>query len=136
MGGAVFVDTNVFAYALDDADVDKRDIARATVESYRRRIVVSTQVLMELYAVCSRKLRMQRESAAGAVRAVALFPVVGTDRELILDAVTLAVDAQLSLFDAAIIAAADRAGCEMLLTEDLNPGQLVGAVEIVNPFAS
>lgn len=133
---AVFVDTNVFAYALDDGEARKRDTARETVELYRRRIVVSTQVLLELYAVCSRKLGMDRESAAGAVRAVALFPVVGADRELILDALILAADAQLSLFDAAIVAAAGRAGCAMLLTEDLKPGQVVGAVQVVNPFAS
>lgn len=132
----VFVDTNVFAYALDDADAGKRDIARETVQRYRQEIIVSTQVLLELYAVCSRKLGMERESAAAAVRAVALFPVVSADRELVLDAVALAVDTQLSLFDAAIIAAANRAGCATLLTEDLNPGQLVGAVVVVNPFAA
>lgn len=133
---AVFADTNIFAYALDDGEAIKREIARNTVEMHRRRIVVSTQVLLELYAVCSKKLGMDRDSAAAAVRAVALFPVVGADRELVLDAITLAADAQLSVFDAAIVAAAGRAGCAILLTEDLNPGQVVGAVEVVNPFAS
>jgi len=133
---SVFVDTNVFAYALDDADPHKRDVARETIELHRRRIVVSTQVLLEVYAVCSRKLGMDRESTGRAVRAVALFPVVGTGRELILDAITLAADAHLSIFDAAIIAAAGRAACVRLLTEDLNTGQVVGGVQVVNPFAA
>ena len=62
--------------------------------------------------------------------------MVSTDRELILDAVTLATDAQLSVFDAAIVAAAVRAGCTTLLNEDLSDGQLLGGVHVRNPFAS
>lgn len=133
--GAVFVDTNVFAYALDDGEPSKRDSARETIEVHRRQIIVSTQVLLELHAVCTRRLGMDREVTGRAVRAVALFPVVGADRELILDAVTLATDAQLSVFDAAIVAAAARGGCATLLSEDLNDGQLLGGVQVRNPFA-
>lgn len=131
---SVFVDTNVFAYALDDGEPVKRDAARASIEVHRRRIVVSTQVLLELYAVCTRKLRMDRADTGQAVRAVALFPVVSADRELILDAVTLAIDAQLSIFDAAIVAAASRGGCATLLSEDLSDGQILRKVRVRNPF--
>ena len=134
--GAVFVDTNVFAYALDEGEPVKRETARETIETHRRQIVVSTQVLIELYAVCTRKLGMDRDVAGKAARAVALFPVVSADRELILDALTLAADAQLSVFDAAVVAAAVRGGCAMLLTEDLNEGQVLsGGVRVRNPFA-
>ena len=59
--GAIFVDTNVFAYALDDAEPVKRDTARETIEAHRREIIVSTQVLLELHAVCTRQLGMDRE---------------------------------------------------------------------------
>lgn len=110
--------------------------AGETIEAHRREIIVSTQVLLELYAVCTRQLGMDREVTGTAVRAAALFPVVSTDRELILDAVTLATDAQLSVFDAAIVAAAVRAGCTTLLSEDLNDGQLLAGVHVRNPFAS
>ena len=134
--GAIFVDTNVFAYALDDGEPVKRDTAREAIEAHRREIIVSTQVLLELHAVCTRQLGMDREVTGTAVRAVALFPVVSTDRELILDAATLATDAQLSVFDAAMVAAAVRAGCATLLSEDLNDGQLLGGVHVRNPFAS
>ncbi len=133
---AVFVDTNIFAYALDDADTAKRDAARAVIDLHRRTIVVSTQVLLELYAVCTRKLGMDAAAATRAVQAVALFPVIGADRGLILDALGLVGQAQISLFDAAIVAAAARGGCATLLTEDLNAGQLVGDVRIVDPFAA
>jgi len=133
--GAAFVDTNVFAYALDDAEPSKRDAARELIKDRGRDITVSTQVLLELYAVCTRKLGMSREAAAASVRTVALFPVISADRELILDAVALAAHAQLSIFDAAIVTAAVRGGCDTLLSEDLNAGQAVRGVRVVNPFA-
>jgi len=42
---------------------------------------------------------------------------------------------QTSYWDAAILAAADSAGCSELYSEDLNPGQTYDSVRVVNPFA-
>jgi predicted nucleic acid-binding protein len=42
--------------------------------------------------------------------------------------------AQLSYWDALIVAAAERGGCDRLLTEDLQHGQRLGALTVVNPF--
>lgn len=134
-GAPVFVDTNVFAYALDRADADKQRRAQAVVDDHRHEIVVSTQVLIELYAVCTRKLGMSRDDARAAARALAGFPVVDTDRALVLDALQLAAETQLSIFDAAILGAARRAGCRAILTEDLDAGRRLGDVVVENPFA-
>ncbi len=41
---------------------------------------------------------------------------------------------QLSIWDALIVCAANRAGCRTLLSEDLNHGQVIGGVAVVNPF--
>jgi predicted nucleic acid-binding protein len=41
---------------------------------------------------------------------------------------------QTSYWDAAILAAAKAARCELLLSEDLNPGQDYDGVVVVNPF--
>jgi len=132
--GKVFVDTNVFAYALDTSDVAKQSRAAELIEERRRSIIVSTQVLLELANVCARKLGMTRGEARGAVGAVAMFPVVTADRELVLDAAATAERHQLSIFDAAIIEAAARAGCSELLSEDLSDGQAFAAVRVRNPF--
>jgi predicted nucleic acid-binding protein len=130
----VFVDTNVFAYALDARDPAKQRRAQEIIDEHRRGIVVSTQVLLELHAVCTRKLGMDRADAGEAVRAVGAFPVVVADRELVLDAVALAQRAQLSVFDAAIVQAAARGGCELLLSEDLSDGQELAGVTVRDPF--
>lgn len=132
---SVFVDTNVFAYALDARDGVRRARAAQVIDARREDIVVSTQVLIELHAVCMHKLGMSRADAGIAVTAIAGFPVVDTDRRLVLDALALAQASELSIFDAAIVCAAQRAGCAVLLTEDLNAGQSFGAVVVSNPFA-
>ena len=134
MNALVFVDTNVFAYALDAADPIKQQRAQTVIRDRRDAIVVSTQVLIELYAVCTRKLGMDRPDAREAVESVAGFPVTDTDRALVLDALRLAERATLSVFDAAIVCAAQRAGCRAVLTEDLNAGQRFGDVVVENPF--
>ena len=41
---------------------------------------------------------------------------------------------RLSFWDSMIVQAALDAGCETLLTEDLNAGQRIESVTIVNPF--
>lgn len=131
-----FVDTNVFAYALDSADPSKQARAQELVEERRSEIAVSTQVLLELHAVCTSKLGMTREDARTAVESIADFPVTSTDRALVLKAADLAAGAELSIFDAAIVCAAQRAGCTVLLSEDLDPGQRFDGLVVENPFAS
>ncbi len=41
---------------------------------------------------------------------------------------------QIHYYDAAIVAAAERLGAEILYTEDLNHGQRYGTVLVQNPF--
>ncbi|MGH3448521.1 MAG: PIN domain-containing protein [Nocardioidaceae bacterium] len=130
----MLVDTNVFAYALDSSEQPKQALAQHLIDQRRDDIVVSTQALVELYAVCTRKLGMDRASARQAVEALTGFGVVDTDRALVLSALALSESAQLSIFDAAIVCAAQRAGCSALLTEDLNTGQRFGDVVVENPF--
>ena len=42
---------------------------------------------------------------------------------------------QTSYWDALIVAAAERAGCARILSEDLHPGQSYHGIVVVNPFA-
>lgn len=129
-----FVDTNVFAYALDADAGAKQTRARQLLDTTRGAITVSTQVLVELHAVCTRKLGLSRSEAAAAVRSVAKLPVVETGRDLVSRAATLAETAELSIFDALIVCAALQADCDVLLTDGLNHGQKFGKLRIENPF--
>ena len=55
---------------------------------------------------------------------------------MIADALEIADDVQINFFDALILAAAVAARCDVLLTEDLNDGQIIRGVRIANPFTA
>ena len=51
-------------------------------------------------------------------------------------AADLATDHQLSIWDALIMAVSDKAGCRLLLSEDLQEGFTWGGLTVTNPFSS
>lgn len=135
MASLTFIDTNVLAYAYDGDSPAKREIARRVLNDLGG-AVISTQVLLELYAVLTRKLGLPQETAYQAVDALMDLEVVPTDERLVSDGLCLSVDSNISHWDALIVVAASRAGCDTLLTEDLSHGQVIEGVRIVNPFAA
>lgn len=131
----VFLDTSILVYTLDIQEPEKQKRAVDLIAEQRSGIVISTQVLVELHAVCTRKLHLSPAAAREVVAGAAKFPVVDTDRRLVGSAMDRAAAHQLSIFDAMIVAAAQRGGCVVLFTEDLNPGQRFGELVVENPFA-
>jgi predicted nucleic acid-binding protein len=139
MTGRTFLDSNVLVYSADESPAEKVKHERAVqlLSTRPEDLVVSTQVLQEFYVVTTRKLKppLSEERAARAVRGIAKLGVVGVDVPLVLAAVDTSRTVQLSLWDALIIEAASRAGCDRVLSEDLNAGQVIRGVRIENPFA-
>jgi predicted nucleic acid-binding protein len=134
----VFIDTNIWAYRFDQREFEKRtrieQWLRFVAESHE--IVISTQVMIELRAVLTRKLvpPLCSEDTREALQALAYFEVVPAGANLILDAHILAETQQLSWFDALIAEAAIRSGCRFLCSEDFGHGRRIGTVEVRNPF--
>lgn len=135
---ATFLDTNVLVYAFDRGVPEKQRVAR-TILASEAPITLSSQVLSEFYWITTRKLRspLAEDVAQAAVgRLVRLAQVVPVDANLVATSIALARDNQLALWDAQIITAAARSGCDELMTEDLNHGQVISGVTIHNPFLS
>ncbi|WP_165490042.1 PIN domain-containing protein [Propioniciclava sinopodophylli] len=132
----VFVDTNVLAYLFDDRDATKQ--ARAE-EALRRgdNLVISTQVLLELYSVLTRKLSppLTAEEGHQVLAGLRRWEVLGADADLVLTAARTASEHQLSIWDAMVVEAARLGGCTELWTEDLQTGAEIRGVRIVNPLA-
>ncbi len=59
-----------------------------------------------------------------------------TTPETVLRATDIAELAQISFWDALIVAAAEQVGAGQLLSEDLNPGQQIVGIRIVNPLVT
>jgi predicted nucleic acid-binding protein len=134
-----FVDTNVFTYLFDDAEPIKQERARQRLELEQsaRELVLSTQVLQELYVspTKGRHPIASAEIAEAAVReASGGYTVVQVDVPLVLSSIELCRRTSISFWDALIVRAAAFAGCDRLLSEDLNDGQVIDGVTIENPF--
>lgn len=136
----VFVDTNLWVYRLDHRNPNKRDQIGRWLQQLAREqeIVISTQVLIEFRAVATRKLQppLPAEQISALLEALSGFEVVGSDAALVLDAHQLALQHQLSWFDALIAEAATRSGCTLLYSEDFNHGSRLGALQVINPLAT
>jgi predicted nucleic acid-binding protein len=131
-----FLDTNVLVYA-DDADAGlKRTKAQALVVSALATgdAVISTQVLQEYFSVATRKLSVAAEVAQKKAEVLAALVAITIDADHIIESIKLLRLYDVSFWDALIIHAARRAGCDRLFTEDLQAGQRIEGVEIVNPF--
>lgn len=139
MTSRVFVDTNVWVYAVDDGEPHKQAQARAVIApAPDTDVVVSAQVLGEFYVTVRRKLAVTLPEADAIVLVDRMrqLPVVPIDRDLVASAIANAGAWQISYWDALIIAAAETAGCRRVLSEDLGDGATYGSVQVVNPFRS
>lgn len=133
-----FVDTNLWVYRLDRRELAKGEHIRRWLANLadHHDIVISTQVLIELRAVASRKLQpaLGDGEITALLEAMAGFEVVSTEVNLVLDAHQLALRHQLSWFDALIAEAAIRSGCAVLFSEDFSHQSRLGALQVVNPL--
>jgi len=138
MTAPIFVDSNVFLYALDEADPQKQRAARNwRAELWRsRRGRVSLQVLGEFYVNAVRKRPTARDEARAEVRDLLAWNPVIADAALLEQGWKIQDRYRLSYWDALIVAAAKASACHYLLTEDLHTGQKLDGVEVVNPFLS
>jgi predicted nucleic acid-binding protein len=136
MPSRVFVDTNVLVYAEDAAAGAKRTRARELIEALTisGQLVLSTQVLQELFSTTTRKLGVAAEVARTLVERYSMLDVVVVHPELILDAIDLHRLHTISFWDALVIRSASAAACGVLLSEDLQHGRTIDGVRIENPF--
>ncbi len=134
----VFVDTNVLLYAFDRSAGVKRRRAADLLEGVWRSGggCVSVQVLQEFYVNSTRKIAnpLEAETAKSIVTYLGRWRVHEPLVEDVLAAIELQQNANLSFWDAMIVQSADKLGCGVVYSEDLNPGQVFAGVRVVNPL--
>jgi len=127
-----FFDTNVLLYLLSDDGV-KAERAQILLEAGG---VISVQVLNEFASVALGKkavnFREVREILSILRGVCAVKPLDVETHELGLD---VAERYRFSIYDSMIVAAALKAGCSTLYTEDLSSGRRIEQLTISNPFA-
>jgi predicted nucleic acid-binding protein len=136
MNGKTFVDVLIYAHDVDAKE--KHSVAKKELyELWTNRTgFLSTQVLQEFYVNVTQKLSkpLPRRSARAVVDKYAVWCVDTTPAEIAL-AFRIEDEARIGFWDALICAAALKTGAERILSEDLNPGQKIAGIRVVNPFA-
>ena len=132
-----FIDTNVIIYLFDETSVEK---SRTAEELIRQSLengsgCISYQVVQETLSIVTRKLKASPEEARQLLDNI-LEPLwrVNPSRALYRRGLELQSRYKYGFYDSLIIAAALDAGCEALYTEDLQHGQQIEGLTIVNPF--
>jgi len=136
MTAPVFVDTNVLIYAVDQLDRKKNEAARDWREQLWKSNLgrTSIQVLQEFYANVVRKWPAVEDDARSEIRDLLKWNPVVIDGTVIERGWKIQDRYQLSFWDSLIVAAAKQAACGYLLTEDLQSGQEIDGLIVVNPF--
>ena len=129
-----FVDTNVLVY-LASGDPAKADRAEAIAAGGG---TISVQVLNELANVARREMGLswtETHAFLSTVRALlTIAPLTGEGHDT---GLALAERHGISIHDAMIVAAALRAGCDRLWSEDMRDGLVIeNRLRISNPFRS
>ena len=133
-----FVDTNVLVYAEDARDEGKQARARDLIARLmrERRGVVSLQVLQEFFAVATRKLGMDAESARRRLLLYSRFDVIDLSLVDLFAAIDLHLLHGLSFWDALVVRAALNGNCRRLHSEDMQSGRVIEHLTVENPFTA
>jgi len=131
-----FVDTNVLVYAADESvgASRKRMIARELLRTPDLRI--SVQVLNEFISSARnpKKLGLSRESESDWLKGWLAMSVATLTPALFIEAVRINREFQLSHWDSLIVATALSLKSPILYSEDMQHGQIIEGMEIINPF--
>ena len=131
-----FFDTNILSYSDDKRDPAKQLKAHSLIREYRsdRTGVVSLQVLQEYFVNTTQKLGLDPEVARRRLEIFSRFDLVEPRLNDVLSAIDLHRLQHISYWDALIIHCAKISGCQIVFSEDLQHGQVIDGVRIVNPF--
>lgn len=134
----VFVDTNVFVYALQAHEVEKQPVAAQWIDRLWREQTgrTSIQVLSECYVTLMRRLEPAppRGDAWDYVRSLFAWNPQPIEEPVLHRAFEIEQRHRLNWWDCQIVASAQLQGCPVLLTENLQDGAKFGGVTVRNPF--
>jgi predicted nucleic acid-binding protein len=132
----VFLDSNILLYTDDPRFPAKQKIAADLIEQHliQRTGAISLQVLGEYFQNATRKMGLDvpvaRQRTVFFSKLLCFHPKLDD----ILAAIDLHRIHQISFWDAMIVRASIQTGARILYSEDMQHGQIINGVEIINPF--
>lgn len=135
-----FIDTNIIIYAYDVSAGKKHQTAGDILADLWNsgRGIISTQVLQEFFVNVVQKIPkpMNRQKAREVVKDFLKWHVVVNTGDSIIEAIDISIKYGYTFCDSLIIEAAIAGGASVLISEDLQDGQVISGITIKNPFKS
>lgn len=135
MSDKVFLDTNLWIYLYSGDKVKGRKVRQLVDERFEN-IVVSTQVLGELFHVLTKKGLKNKKEAKEIVSEIAgHFQVAAISLPTVIRAISLHAKHRYSYWDSLIISSGLENDCKLLYSEDLQGDHVIESnLKIVNPL--
>ena len=138
MTDKIFVDSNVWVYLFTSNEASKNVVARNFIaeNSLNNNIlVISYQVLNEVAAVLKVKKNFSEVKIQYIIETMLNLCVLQDfTKNILLNASALRNEHSFSYWDSLIVATALKAGCNKLLSEDMQHGQAISGLIIHNIF--
>ena len=139
MSGRYFIDTNILIYSFHEDDPHKREISRELIADALESSagVISYQVIQEFLGAATRKFKKPLSfKDSQRYLSIVLEPLcdVYSSPELFHQALEIMDRWRYSFYDSLIIVSAIQAGCGTLYSEDMQHGQEIMNLRIINPF--
>ena len=131
-----FLDTNILVYAALNQDPVKHRLAALLLKDalLNNDGVISAQVINEFANTLFKKTRRTPREIQELISRFMPLNRMDMTTALVNEAIEIKTRYELQYYDALIVAAAKRCGCDTLLTEDLNDGQTYDGVLCRDPF--
>lgn len=138
MRGDIFIDTNLFIYAIDRSDRYKHEVSKNVIAEALRTndYHISYQIVQEFINVSLKKLKNFSSADCTEFVELVMFPLVSIypSKELYTSAIRIHDRWNLSFYDSLVIAAASSKGAKKIYTEDLQHNMEIDGLKVVNPF--
>ena len=131
-----FIDSNVFIYAADSKNHEKRAIARKLIASavLSGGCRINVQVLNEFSSVAHRKLGLTVDEIKAYLEMFRALPVLPVSADVTEKGLDVMNRYGLQFYDSLLLVSASESGCDEFISEDLNDGEIYCGMKVTNPF--
>jgi predicted nucleic acid-binding protein len=138
MSDKVLLDTNLWVYLYSKNPADKYEKVNTLLSSQIESLIMSTQILGELYNVLlKKKFRTQAQAQEIISQLIAGFDITEIPATQVIEAIKINVRYGYSYWDSLLVSTALLNNCSILYSEDMQHDQLIeGKLKIINPLVS
>lgn len=136
MSDKVLIDTNLWIYLYSKDPADKYQKVNMLLSSQIESLIISTQILGELYNVLlKKKFRTQAQAQEIISQLIAGFDITEIPATQVIESIKINARYGYSYWDSLLVSTALLSNCSILYSEDMQHDQLIeGKLRIINPL--